>query len=157
MPHTQSKKPGALFYDSDNVSSSDDGDNPGNNPSSPSPSPPPTKHKRTKNARPSASNASKSRRVSAGQGLSKMATSLTSMVKAIKKKREPKTPRALTLDPLERAIVTLEADTAFSDDEMMDVIDVFMADPDIARVYATLQTSQVHTTLVQRHLAKKQE
>lgn len=94
--------------------------------------------------------------------MSEMATSLADMVKAIQKKRAPKTralspPSRLPQDPLERAIITLEADAEFSDNEMMDVIDIFMADQDIARVYATLQTSRARTTLVQRHLAKLQE
>ena len=48
-------------------------------------------------------------------------------------------------------------DTEFSDNEMMDVIDIFMADQDIAKVYATLQTSRACTTLVQHHLVKMQE
>jgi hypothetical protein len=160
MPCSQGKKPGASFYNLDDVSSSNEGENLGDNASSPSPSLPPTKRKCTKSAGPSMSNVSKSHCVSAGQGMSEMATSLASMVKAIKKKRAPKMQRALTplpkllQDPLERAIVTLEVDTAFSDDETMDIIDVFMANQAITRVYATLQTSQVCTNLVKCHLAK---
>jgi hypothetical protein len=46
-------------------------------------------------------------------------------------KLAPKIPKAppppLPQDPLERAIVTFEADAAFSDDETIDIIDVFMA------------------------------
>ena len=110
----------------------------GNNASSPSPTPPPTKRRHTKSAGPSTSNASKLRRVSAGQGMTKMATSLADMVKVIKKKRAPKTrvltpPPTLPQDPLERAIVKLEVDAEFSNNEMMNVIDIFMADQDIAR------------------------
>ena len=95
--------------------------------------------------------------------MSEMAMSLTSMVKAIKKKRVPKMPKVptpppqLPQDPLERAIIKLEADSAFSNNEMMDVTDVFMADHNIARVYATLQTSQAQTSLVQHHLEKMHE
>ena len=48
-------------------------------------------------------------------------------------------------------------DAEFSDNEMMDVIDIFTADQDIAKVDATLQTSRACTTLVQHHLAKMQE
>ena len=94
--------------------------------------------------------------------MTEMATSLADMVKVIKKKRVLKMraltpPPMLPQDPLERAIVKLEADAEFSDDEMMNVIDIFMADQDIAKVYATLQTSRACTTLVQHHLAKMQE
>ena len=95
--------------------------------------------------------------------MQEMATSLAGMVKAITKKRAPKTPVALILpmglpqDPLERAIITLEADAALSDNEMMEAIDVFMADKDIARVYVTLWTTHACTNLMQRHLAKLRE
>ena len=92
--------------------------------------------------------------------MSEMANSLASMVEVFKTKRAPKTQRAptppptLPQDPLARAVVTLEADGAFSDDEMLDVIEVFMANHTFAAVYATLQTSRAHTSLAQRHLAK---
>lgn len=92
--------------------------------------------------------------------MQEMATSLAGMVKAINKKRAPKTPMAptqpmgLQQDPLERAIITLEADAALSNNEMMEANNIFMADKDIARVYATLQTSRACTNLVQCHLAK---
>ena len=95
--------------------------------------------------------------------MQEMATSLAGMVKAITKKRVPKTPVApilpmgLPQDPLERAIITLEADAALSDNEMMEAINVFMADKDIARVYATLRTTHARTNLMQRHLAKLRE
>ena len=142
----QSKKASASFYSLDNNSSSNEVDNMSNNTSSPSPSPPPIKHKHTKSTRPSTSNASKSCYVSAGQGMTEMATSLADMVKIIKKKRALKTraltpPLRLPQDPLERAIITLETDAEFSDNKMMDIINIFMANQDIAKVYATLQTS----------------
>ena len=76
-----------------------------------------------------------------------MANSLASMVKVFKTKRVPKTqrvptpPPALLQDPLMRAVVTLEADSAFSDNKMLDIIKVFMANHTFAAVYATLQTS----------------
>ena len=41
-----------------------------------------------------------------------------------------------------------------STDEMLDVIEVFMANHTFAAVYATLQTSRARMSLVQRHLAK---
>ena len=161
---TQGKKPGASFYDEDNPSSSN-GDNDLGIMSSPSPSPslPPTKRKQMKSTRPSTNNASKLRRVSAGQGMQEMAASLASVVDVIKKKRAPKTPRALTpplrlpQDPLERAVITLEADAALSDNEMLEAIDILMTNEKIAKVYATLQTSQARTNLIQRHMAKLRE
>ena len=76
-----------------------------------------------------------------------MANSLASMVKVFKTKRALKTQRALTppptllQDPLKRAVITLEADGAFSDDKMLDIIEVFMANQTFVAVYATLQTS----------------
>ena len=129
------------------MSSSDEDNNFGINMSFPSPSLPPTKCKHTKSARPSTSHALRSCHVSAGQGMSEMANSLASMVKVFKTKRAPKTQRAptppLTLlhDPLTRAVITLEADRAFSDDKMLDIIEVFMANQTFVAVYATLQTS----------------
>ena len=93
------------------------------------------------------SHASRSCHVSAGQGMSEMANSLASMVKIFKTKRAPKTQRAptppptLLQDPLTRAVITLEADGAFSDDKMLDIIEVFMANQTFVAVYATLQTS----------------
>ena len=89
-----------------------------------------------------------------------MANSLASMVEVFKMKRAPKTQRVpnpppmLPQDPLARAVVTLEADGAFSNDEMLDIIEVFMANQTFVAVYATFQTSQAHTSLVQHHLAK---
>ncbi|KAF8271334.1 hypothetical protein EI94DRAFT_1698111 [Lactarius quietus] len=158
---TQQKKPGSSFYNSDDFSSSID--EVGEDASSPSPSPPPTKCKHTKRAGPSTSNASKSHHMSAGQGMNAIAHSLGSIFKDMRKKRATKRTRALTLpprllqDPIERAIVTLEADVAFSNNEMMEVINVFITNKQIARVYATLQSSHVHTNLVTCHLAKLQE
>ncbi|KAF8256521.1 hypothetical protein EI94DRAFT_1711180 [Lactarius quietus] len=101
--------------------------------------------------------------MSAGQGMNAIAHSLGSVFKDMRKKRATKRTRALTppprllQDPIERAIVTLEADAAFSDNEMMEVIDIFMTNEQIARVYATLQSSHARTNLVTRHLAKLQE
>ena len=106
------------------------------------------------------SHASRSHHVSAGQGMSEVANSLASMVEVFKMKRAPKTQRVptpppmLPQDPLARAVVTLEADGAFSDDEMLDIIEVFMANQTFVAVYATLQTSQACMSLVQHHLAK---
>ena len=62
---------------------------------------------------------------------------------------------ALPLDALERAIVILEEDAAFSDNETMEVIDMFMADQELAKVYVTLQASHKRSTLVVHHLAKR--
>lgn len=95
--------------------------------------------------------------------MQEMAASLASVVDVIKKKRAPKTPRALTpplrlpQDPLERAVITLEADAALSDNEMLEAIDILMTNEKIAKVYATLQTSQARTNLIQRHMAKLRE
>ena len=95
--------------------------------------------------------------------MSEMATSLASMAEAFKMKRAPKTAMAPTpppgfpQDPLARAAIILEADGEFSKNEMMDAIEVFMADHNIVTVYASLQTSRACTSLLQRRLAKLQE
>ena len=70
--------------------------------------------------------------------MSEMATSLADMVKVIKKKGATKTqaptpPPKLPQDPLERVIIKLEADAEFSDNKMMDMVDVFMADQDMQK------------------------
>ena len=148
--HLQIKKAGASFYGSDDYSSSDD-DLP-----SPiaSPSPPPAKRKRTKSAGPSTNNTSKLRRLTAGQGMSKVAGSLSDIAKAVKKRKAAKALAGLTQGPLERAIAILETDAAFNDDTMPKIIELFMANRDIATVYATLQSFHGRTNLVQYHLAK---
>jgi hypothetical protein len=78
--------------------------------------------------------------------MSEMATSLGSMVKVtesrmeLKTHEEPKTPK-LPENLQERAIAILERDAALPDNEFLEVIDHFIADPNFARVYyATLQT-----------------
>ena len=96
LSHTQSKKPGTSFYDSDKASSSNNDKDLGLNVNLPLPSLPPTKHRCTKSTKPSTSHTSQAPHVSAGQGMSEMAMSLTSMVKAIKKKRVPKMPKVPT-------------------------------------------------------------
>ena len=88
-----------------------------------------------------------------------MAASLANVVDVINKKRALTPPLRLLQDPLERVVITLKADVALSDNdnEMLEAIDILMTNEKIAKVYATLQTSQARTNLIQRHMAKLQE
>jgi hypothetical protein len=107
----------------------------------------------------------KMHRVSAGQGMSKMAKSLDAMAKAMEKKKisipQPKQEASsptkglkLPTDPQEKAIVLLENDALFSDNEMLDVIEFFIAEPNIAKAYASIGTSSLRTNFLERRRAK---
>jgi hypothetical protein len=97
--------------------------------------------------------------------MTQMADSLRDVADEMKTRRESKahereqtarqnlTPK-LPDDPQERAIAILEQDATLSDNEMIQVIDYFMADRDLARVYATLQTSRARTSFLESRLAK---
>ena len=80
--------------------------------------------------------------------MSNISEKLLDIAKSIKKRqatrdaaRTAAQATAPPLDTLERAVIILKDDGAFSDHETMEVIDMFMADRELARVYATLQTS----------------
>jgi hypothetical protein len=86
-----------------------------------------------------------------------MAGYLRDMVDLMKERRESKAREPKSLlpdDPQERPIVILEQDAAFSDDEMLEAIDYFMADRNLARAYAALQIPRTRTGFLQRRLAK---
>ena len=86
--------------------------------------------------------------------MSNLSESLTDIAKLIKKRCTAKAIAAASLQgALERAIVILEADAAFSDDET--IIDMFMDDGEIARVYVTLQTSHACVRLLTHKLADR--
>ncbi|KAF8272019.1 hypothetical protein EI94DRAFT_1783941 [Lactarius quietus] len=103
------RPPGSTFFGSDKYSSDDEVI---------TPIPKPTKRKRAESVGPSSNStgtptvASKHRRISAGQAMKDMATSLREMTTFLKTKREPKeAPPGLTPklpdDPQERAIAIL--------------------------------------------------
>ncbi len=88
-----------------------------------------------------------------------MSDTLHDMVNYMQSRKEEKAgkqPSATKLqeDPQERAIAILQKDAPYSDNELMDVVDIFMADCDFTRVYATLDTSRMHTIFLQRRLKK---
>jgi hypothetical protein len=90
--------------------------------------------------------------------MSSINDTLGDIAKSIKKRKAARAAAsratALPQDALERAVIILEDDAAFSDNETMEVIDMFMADREVARVYASLQTAHTRTNLVMHHLAK---
>ena len=93
--------------------------------------------------------------------MSNISKKLSDIAKSIKKRqaardaaRTAAQATAPPLDALEWAVIILKDDGAFSDHETMEVIDMFMADWELVRVYATLQTSHTRTNFVMHHLAK---
>ena len=62
--------------------------------------------------------------------------------------------QALPQDPQERAISILEDDAEFSDHELNEVIDFFMADRNLARAYATLKTPRMRSSFLKHQLVK---
>jgi hypothetical protein len=93
--------------------------------------------------------------------MSSINDTLGDIAKSIKKRKAARAAAsratALPQDTLERAVIILEDDAAFSDNETMEVIDMFMADQEVVRVYASLQTAHTCTNLVMHHLAKLRE
>ncbi|KAH9037598.1 Myb/SANT-like DNA-binding domain-containing protein [Lactarius pseudohatsudake] len=156
---TQNKEPGASFFGSDKYSSSEDDAT-----TVTTPAPRLTKRKRVKSAEPPksagiSSEPLKSRRVTAGQGMSNMADSLRDMVVHMKTRKEGKTsevPLAQRLpeDPQERVVAILEQDAQFSDEETLEIVGYFMVDRDFARVYATFQSSCMRTGYLLHQLPK---
>ncbi|KAF8264931.1 hypothetical protein EI94DRAFT_1805099 [Lactarius quietus] len=152
------RPPGSTFFELDKYSSDDED-------ITPIPKPTTSKRKRTESVGPSSNStgtptmASKPRRISAGQGMKDMATSLREMTTFMKTKREPKeAPPGLTPklpdDPQERAIAILEDDGFLSDDSLIEVVKLFLANHDCARGYATLKSSHARTNFIQRQRAK---
>jgi hypothetical protein len=79
---------------------------------------------------------------------------IASSIKKRKAERAAAKAAALPQDTLKWAVIILKADAAFSNDETMQIIDMFMADQEVARVYASLQLSRMRTNLVVHNLAK---
>ena len=104
-----------------------------------------------------ASGPKKVRRISVGQKISRMAGYVRDMANTLRleverresKAREPKLP----VDFQERAIAILKQDAAFSDNEMMVIIDFFMVDRNLARLYTAI-SSRRRTVFLQYQLAK---
>ena len=104
-----------------------------------------------------ASRPKKVRRISVGQEISRMAGYVRDMANTLRleverresKAREPKLPD----DFQEKAIAILKQDAAFSDNEMMEIIDFFMVDRNLARVYTAI-SSRRRTGFLQYQLVK---
>ncbi|KAF8260972.1 hypothetical protein EI94DRAFT_1811008 [Lactarius quietus] len=93
--------------------------------------------------------------------MSEMAKSLSAMekkkVSTLQPKQEASSPTKgpkLPADPQEKAIVLLENDAPYSNNEMLNVIEFFIVEPNIAKVYASIGTSNLHTNFLERRRVK---
>lgn len=148
---------GATFFGSDKYSSSEEDEDIS--------LPPLGKRKRAKNAGPSKSagpsgEPQKARRVSAGQGMTAMADSLQEIVSQMQMRRDDKAKAACKLEaqlptnPLERAAVMCQRDHKFSDNELMEAIDIFQMESDFARAYCALQSARTRKLYLERRMRK---
>lgn len=166
-PHTSVKKPGVSFYDSDNLSSSDVSTMAClcgradfhsfmwfELQETAAPVPSTFKQKRARSPAPTAENSNKLCRISAGQGMYKMAESMDKVANAMNPSSPPSKAKATSSDPQAEAITYIESNGGLSEIEFVGAFELFLSDADFAKAYMRLQTDYARANVPRNRLAK---
>ncbi|KAF8256442.1 Myb/SANT-like DNA-binding domain-containing protein [Lactarius quietus] len=147
--HRTIKKPGDSFYNSDIPSSSEDE-------GITAPKPPTLKRKRARSIEPVPDEYIKPCRISAGQGMQKMANSMELVARAM----NPSLPSphqvkgSPAADPQAEAIAYIERQGGLSEKEFAEAFELFVSDPGFAKAYIGLRTDDARTNVLHNRLVK---
>ena len=113
-----------------------------------------SKRKRAKCAGPTRDDFNKLRRISASQGMFKMAESMDNVAKAMAPLSPPPASKPRIFNPQAEAIKYIESHGRLSDIEFANAFELFLADVDFANGYMELQTDSACANVLRNRLAK---